>query len=181
MKFKLLLGIVLSLLATSCSNTPRLDELRQSVNNSATILTQEISTDELVSTAKYVPVEQVFEGQPIPVDSRQYQYYTLSISPRKQKILNGEFSRYSQLIQTLAFKMSAFCHLEYEDGTEAPLVNSSLDRTFESDGSHRIMLVFERPREACNVTLVVNEFGMQTGTMRFSFSQEALTTTPTVD
>lgn len=114
-----------------------------------------------------------------------YYYFVVSFSHDDGEVLNGDYgvASFRRLVETLAFRMSEYAVLVTSDRQTIALGDFMLDRTYGLSSSSNMLLVFDREKAAAAdwVELVIQDVGLQTGTLRFRFLKEHLDNTPQID
>lgn len=114
----------------------------------------------------------------------RYYYFILSLSHNNKEALHqtgGE--QYSELVETLSFRMANYVTLTTAASDTIPVGDSMLNRTFGMSASTDVLFVFsrEKAKEQKWIQFNLNEFGMGVGNQRFRFSTEDLEGLPKVD
>lgn len=110
-----------------------------------------------------------------------YHYFILSLS-RENKEALSQFTGgngYSDLVQTMSFRMHDFVNLTTSKQDTIPVSDFALNRTYGLSPATDIVFVFERDKVSGNwIQFNLNEFGMGLGNRSFRFSVEDLEQSP---
>lgn len=112
-----------------------------------------------------------------------YYYFILSLSRNDKEALHqveGGMGQYSDLVQTLSFRMPAYTTLTTSSQDTIPVGDFMLNRTYGLSQSTDLLFVFsrEKARDDAWVQFNLNEFGLSTGNQRFRFDREKLDEAP---
>jgi hypothetical protein len=114
---------------------------------------------------------------------KNYYYFIVSFSKGDRDILNAssDFSGFSDLLQTLSFRMSAVVNLTTPSDT-VPVVDFNYNRMFGMSNSADVLFVFENTKAGDDewVRINVDEFGLGIGKQRFEFKTNALKCVPKI-
>jgi hypothetical protein len=113
-----------------------------------------------------------------------YNYFTVSFSQNNKEALHTQngMDAYSDLVQTLAFKMSDYVTLTTNSSDTIPVADFILNRTFGMSKSTDLLFVFSKEKSAGKewVQFNLNEFGLNTGNQRFRFLKKDLDRVPSL-
>ncbi|MCB9234602.1 MAG: hypothetical protein H6581_23300 [Bacteroidia bacterium] len=113
----------------------------------------------------------------IELDSyHDFLYFSLHIRPLQGSDLVYGNSDFFDRLNFLMFGLDEFISLQTNEGEEIPLENYSMDRTFGLTGGRTFLLAFpatwngNKLEDSGKLTLVLKEFGLQTGEVRLSWN-----------
>jgi hypothetical protein len=128
--------------------------------------------------------------QPAQVDSLRkkydrYYYFILSLSRNNKEALHQVeegFGQYSELVQTLSFRMPEYVTLTTAAQDTIPVGDFMLNRTYGMSSATEVLFVFSREKAAGQdwVQFNLNEFGLGVGNQRFRFKRGDLEAVPTL-
>lgn len=110
------------------------------------------------------------------------QYFLLSIQRNGMEALKpGEvdIASHSSLLQTLAFRMTDYASLVVNTDTLHP-ANSILDRTYGQGPGTQLLLAFPAPATISNEEFYLNDFGLSTGNLHYSFLAQDIQAIPSL-
>jgi len=114
----------------------------------------------------------------------KYYYFILSLSKNNQEALHqsNNFNQYSELTQTLSFRMNSFVNLTTSASDTISTSDFALDRTYGLSRSTSILFVFKKEKitDQSWVQFNLNEFGMGVGNQRFRFATKDLNGAPKI-
>lgn len=115
----------------------------------------------------------------------KYHYFTLSLSKDNKEALHsavGSMDQYSELVQTLSFRMRDYVTLTTSQQDTIPVGDFILDRTYGLSSATSLLFVFakEKTEKVEWIQFNLNEFGLGTGNQRFRFRSKDITNTPTI-
>ncbi len=190
--------ILLVLLAgAACSSGPMtVAELETYVKDQENGLTQEIESNGYTIRVTFRPTDlwvkqEVGEGR-FP-DAQElaklrhkynaYYYFIVSLSRNNKEALHqleGGMEQYSDLVQTLSFRMPQYTTLTTSASDTIPVGDFMLNRTYGLSRSTDLLFVFSREKAGDDawVQFNLNEFGLGTGSQRFRFDREKLDEAP---
>ncbi|MEN7551262.1 hypothetical protein AAG747_25315 [Rapidithrix thailandica] len=190
-----LLGISLGLI--SCSSKIRSEqELMDYVMDESHGLYHKKSIKDLEVEMYYKPTDllvtqELRGGHAISLDSlRQqygkYAYFIFNASRNGQEPLQGmvgEFDRFSEVLQTLAFRMEQHVFLTTSQNDTIPLADSIFPRFYGASRNTTLMLVFGKEDWPGSDWVQVNwkDPGLRTGNMQFRFDTETLQAAPQIE
>jgi len=115
----------------------------------------------------------------------QYYYFILNLSRDNREALhaNGADGQYSDLVQTLSFRMGAFVNLTTSKHDTISLGDFVLNRTYGMSDATSLLFVFDREKAKNSewVQFNLNEFGLGVGNQRFRFDTKHLNQVPKID
>lgn len=135
-------------------------------------------------------VEQEIVNSPVSVmtiDSlrnkyNHYHYFALSFSKNGNDVLHhaGAMAGYSELLQTMSFRMPQYITLTTAEQDTIYLADYILDRTYGMSSATNLLFVFERDNAAESdwIQFNLNEFGLGIGNQRFRFRMKDLEKVP---
>jgi hypothetical protein len=113
-----------------------------------------------------------------------YYYFILSISKNNREALQPSEAgdQYSDLVQTLSFRMNEFVSLTTSAQDTIPVGDFMLNRTFGLSANTDLLFVFNKGKASGKdwVQFNLNEFGLGTGNQRFRFKIKDLENVPTL-
>lgn len=113
-----------------------------------------------------------------------YYYFTVSFSNNNKEALHqtGNFGQYSELLQTMSFRMPQYVSLTTSLYDTIPVGDFMLNRTYGMSSSTDILFVFnkEKSRSRDWVQFNLNEFGLGVGNQRFRFRTQDIEESPEV-
>jgi hypothetical protein len=112
-----------------------------------------------------------------------YYYFIVSLSRNDKEALHqleGGMEQYSDLVQTLSFRMPQYTTLTTSASDTIPVGDFMLNRTYGLSRSTDLLFVFSREKAGDDawVQFNLNEFGLGTGNQRFRFDREKLDKAP---
>lgn len=191
--FLLILGFTWACVPTEVETERELIEFVQNPDNG---LRESTEVNNIKVTVIYKPtdllVSQEIRDKPVD-DSRltalkkkygSYHYFTVSFSQDNKEALHTQngMDVYSDLVQTLSFKMQDYVTLTTSASDTIPVADFMLNRTFGMSSSTDLLFVFSKEKSAGKdwVQFNLNEFGLNTGNQRFRFQKKDLDDIPTL-
>jgi hypothetical protein len=191
--------VVLVLLALSCTTPEYLtpEELNKFISDADNGLIQKNEVNGYVLEVAYKPtdlwVHQEIEGE--SVDAKKiksfrskydpYYYFILNLSKNNNEALqvDGNFGQYSELVQTLSFRMNDYVNLTTAAQDTIPTADAILNRTFGLSEATSVLFVFSKEKAKGKewVQFNLNEFGMGVGNQRFRFKVKDLEQVPHIN
>lgn len=183
------------LLGNSCQQaTATPDELSHYVGDPSHGLQQHQQIGEIAVAVTYQPADllvarevQAIGSTPHSVDSLRYQYskaayFLLAISRNGRDVLQPTegFSRYSELLQTLAFHMDKQVCLVTSQGDTLRPINYYLDRTAAGTSASQLLLAFPKLPVGGTWQLRLRECGLGVGDLSFLFDSRQVQAIPTL-
>lgn len=103
-----------------------------------------------------------------------YHYFILSLSKNNKEALHqveGGMDQYSELVQTLSFRMPSYVTLTTSAQDTIPVGDFIMNRTYGLSQSTDLLFVFSKAKSKDKEWLQfnLNEFGLGTGNQRFKF------------
>lgn len=114
----------------------------------------------------------------------QYYYFILSLSDQDKEALHqASGEQYSELVQTLSFRMNEYVTLTTTAQDTIPVGDFMLNRTYGLNKSTDLLFVFSREQAIGRdwVQFNLNEFGLGAGNQRFRFRTIDLEEVPAID
>ncbi|HEY3405549.1 MAG TPA: hypothetical protein VGK59_19335 [Ohtaekwangia sp.] len=113
----------------------------------------------------------------------RYLYFVVSLSKNNKEALHqveGGFGQYSDLVQTLSFRMPEYTTLTTAVQDTIHMGDFTLNRTYGLSTATELLFVFNREKAVDSewVQLNLNEFGLGVGNQRFRFATEDLKNVP---
>lgn len=114
-----------------------------------------------------------------------YYYFIVSLSKNNKEALHqvdGGMSQYSELVNTLSFRMSEYTTLTTSGQDTIPVGDFMLNRTYGLSASTDLLFVFSREKSDNDewIQFNLNEFGLGIGNQRFRFRKKDLDNTPKI-
>jgi hypothetical protein len=112
-----------------------------------------------------------------------YYYFILSLSHNNKEALHQTGgAEYSELVQTLSFRMSEYVSMTTVSGDTIPVSDFMLNRTYGMSSTTDVLFVFSKEKAAGKewIQFNLNEFGLGVGNQRFRFETRDLEGTPKV-
>ena len=114
-----------------------------------------------------------------------YYYFVLNLSKNNKEALqvDGNFGQYSELVQTLSFRMNSYVNLTTSAQDTIPTADFILNRTYGLSSATSLLFVFSKEKAKANewVQFNLNEFGLGIGNQRFRFRTEDLQNVPGIN
>lgn len=111
-----------------------------------------------------------------------YYYFIVSLSRDSKEALHqvSSMEQYSELVQTLSFRMADYVTLTTSAYDTIPVGDSMLNRTYGLSASTDIVFVFNKEKASGQewVQFNLNEFGLGVGNQRFRFRRKDLDKVP---
>jgi hypothetical protein len=111
-----------------------------------------------------------------------YYYFILSLSKNNREALQPSETgdQYSDLVQTLSFRMNEYASLTTSAQDTIPVGDFMLNRTFGLSASTDLLFVFNKEKASGKdwVQFNLNEFGLGLGNQRFRFKIEDIESVP---
>ncbi|MFZ6011385.1 MAG: hypothetical protein ACOYXT_13640 [Bacteroidota bacterium] len=179
-----------------CSAPDRLtpEELNKFIVDEKNGLTQKAEINGYTATVTYRPTDLwIHQEAGLASDSAMfnalnkkyagYYYFILSLSRENKEALHqveGGMGQYSELVQTLSFRMSEYVNLTTSAQDTIPTGDFMLNRTYGLSDATNLLFVFnkEKARGQEWVQFNLNEFGLGIGNQRFRFRTEDLEHAP---
>lgn len=100
-------------------------------------------------------------------------YFLISFSRGDKELLRQlNANEYSELVQVLAFRMSEFVKIKLSNGKVIEPLSCLFQQTYGLSKANQLLVIFDckdfKKQEAFK--LLINEFGLRTGDLLFSFS-----------
>ena len=114
----------------------------------------------------------------------QYIYFILSLSNDSKEALHQTGgSQYSELVQTLSFRMNDYVTLTTAASDTIPVGDFMLNRTYGMSSSTDLLFVFSKEKAIGQdwIQFNLNEFGLEVGNQRFRFSMKDIEEVPEVN
>ncbi|UXX79787.1 hypothetical protein N7E81_01525 [Reichenbachiella carrageenanivorans] len=111
-----------------------------------------------------------------------YAYFILDLSSNEKNALyqSGSYERFSENLQTLAFRMDQFTNLTTSASDTIPVADFIYPRMYGMSNSATVMFVFnnEKLLQSDWVSFNLSEFGMGSGNQQFRFEIEDIQNVP---
>ncbi|MFZ6011318.1 MAG: hypothetical protein ACOYXT_13300 [Bacteroidota bacterium] len=116
---------------------------------------------------------------------KDYYYFILSLSKNNKEALHqveGGMGQYSELVQTMSFRMGEFVNLTTSAQDTIPTGDFMLNRTYGLSDATNLLFVFNKEKAKGRewVQFNLNEFGLGVGNQRFRFRTEDLEYAPKI-
>lgn len=112
----------------------------------------------------------------------QYAYFILDLSANNENALyqSGSYDRFSENLQTLAFRMDQYANLTTSQSDTIPVGDFIYPRMYGMSRSATVMFVFNKEKfaDAEWVSFNIAEFGMGSGNQQFRFEIEDINNAP---
>jgi hypothetical protein len=110
-------------------------------------------------------------------------YFILSLTTDDKEALHQSGQQYSDLLQTLSFRMNEYVSLTTSSNDTIPVGDFILNRTYGMSGSTDILFVFnkEKAKDSNWIQFNLNEFGLGIGNQRFRFDINDIENSPQVE
>lgn len=112
-------------------------------------------------------------------------YFFLKFSRDNKEAIRqlGSFSRYSDMVQVLAFQMSNFVNLTTPQRDTLELSDYLFDQTYGMSDGNTILLSFDKQKIEKSSALEINigECGFGTGSLKFILDKKDIDKVPTLD
>jgi len=111
----------------------------------------------------------------------KYYYFILSLSKNSKEALHQVGTdQYSELVQTLSFRMGGYVNLTTSSRDTIPTTDFVMDRTYGLSSATSLLFVFDREKTKDKdwVQFNLNEFGLGVGNQRFRFRTRDLSEAP---
>lgn len=171
------------------------DELVEYIRDEENGVKHSATLGKTVVDVQYRPtdlwVAQELNGEtprPSQVDSlrkkyEHYYYFILSLSRNNKEALHQVdegFGQYSELVQTLSFRMPEYVTLTTAAQDTIPVGDFMLNRTYGMSSATEVLFVFSREKVTDQewVQFNLNEFGLGIGNQRFRFKRSDLEAVP---
>lgn len=114
-----------------------------------------------------------------------YLYFILKISKEGKEALytSRNQNTFSELLQTLSFRMGAFTQMVTSEKDTIPLADSHYSRFYGQSGGTSVMLAFDKASVEDSEWVQVNlaDLGLNIGTTRYRFLTKELLNAPQID
>jgi hypothetical protein len=161
-------------------------------------LTQKTEINGYLVDVTYRPTDlllkQEIGDQPVSADKikslrskyEPYYYFVLNLSKNNKEALHqvdGGMGQYSELVQTLSFRMSNYVNLTTTAQDTIPTGDFILNRTYGLSNATSLLFVFskEKAKDKDWIQFNLNEFGLGIGNQRFRFKTKNLERTPKIN
>lgn len=116
---------------------------------------------------------------------KSYHYFSVSLSKDNKEALHSSassMSQYSELVQTLSFRMNEYVTLTTSAQDTIPVGDFILDRTYGLSSATSLLFVFSKDKTTSAewIQFNLNEFGLGTGNQRFRFKNKDLLKAPSL-
>jgi len=139
------------------------------------LVARELTTEQAADTAKIRVLKKKYG---------KYLYFILSLSKNNKEALHQAdgFSQYSELVQTLSFRMGEYVNLTTAASDTIPVGDFILDRTYGLSSATNMLFAFNKEKSSGKewVQFNLNELGLGTGNVRFRFLMKNVTNAPHV-
>jgi hypothetical protein len=114
-----------------------------------------------------------------------YYYFIVSLSKNNKEALHqleGGMDQYSDLVQTLSFRMADYTNLTTSAHDTIPTADAMLNRTYGMSTSTDLLFVFNKEKAQGKewIQVNLNEFGLGVGDQRFRFKTKDLEIVPQI-
>ncbi|MCZ8072425.1 MAG: hypothetical protein O9311_18935 [Cytophagales bacterium] len=140
------------------------------------LVAQELRSSERADTIKVNNLRKKYRG---------YYYFVLGLSKNDKEALHQTdgFGQYSELVQTLSFRMGDYVTLTTAASDTIPVGDFILDRTYGLSSSTNILFAFNRQKAIGKewVQFNLNELGMGLGNLRLRFRSRDIVNVPSIN
>ncbi|WP_212003309.1 hypothetical protein [Chitinophaga sp. HK235] len=201
--FKILIRTAqLSVLAVffSCSRPSPVDKagMETYLNKSSHHLAQQSSRNGIDISLKYMPQSMLVlqdlsktqdpGHQALDTLQKKYAsqyYFLLSFSKEGKEAIRqlGDYSLYSKMLQTLAFRMNEYVNITTASNDTVQLSDYAFQQTYGLSDANSLLLAFpaEKIRTASSFHVNIAECGFATGSERFEFKSRDIANIPELD
>jgi|TARA_R110002020_G_scaffold103640_3_gene242841 hypothetical protein len=201
MKREVIVFLISSLLLLSCNNLSfsSKEELLHHIKNTDNGYYAEKTVNGIDFSLLYRPTDLVV-SQFVDSDSivtigirdslrkhyGDYLYFNLSLSHNGRDILTSlprSKNEYGSLVNTFSFGMRDIVHLYTEDNDTLPLYDFNFPRMYGLSKATSVLLVYPKPKKMENnyFFLSIEDFGLQTGEVRFKLKKDKIENQPTLN
>lgn len=142
-------------------------------------------TDILVSQAMDNEFENTLLRDSLRLRYSSYYYFIVCLSRNNREALHqvGSMEEYSELVQTMSFRMPQYVTLTTSNRDTIPTGDFMLNRSYGLSASTDLLFVFDKQKvkDAEWVQFNLNEFGLGVGNLRFRFFTKDLSEIPEID
>ncbi|WP_156131428.1 hypothetical protein [Pedobacter kyungheensis] len=99
-------------------------------------------------------------------------YFLISFSKDKKELLRQlSANEYSEMVQTLAFRMTDYIKIRLADGKVIKPLSCLFQQTYGLSNANQLLVIFNQAdfKTEETFTILINEFGFRTGNLSFSF------------
>jgi len=165
-------------------------ELLEYINDPDNGLTKEQEVNGVKVKLSFYPSSLLAEQEQtdsIPVEKLKgkysgYYYFKARFSKDGKEAIRqlGDFSKYSDMVQMLAFRMNDYINLTTYNKDTLSMADYFFDQTYGMSDGNNLMLVFSRDqmKNANKFDINIAECGFGTGILKFSFRKEDLEKLP---
>ncbi|MDB5158416.1 MAG: hypothetical protein JWR50_3123 [Mucilaginibacter sp.] len=105
---------------------------------------------------------------------KQKAYFTLGLSKDKKELLRQlPFDQYSEILQTLAFKMRPNINIRKNNKNVIEVEDCLFQQTYGMGRENNLLLIFEdsKLKDADQLIVSIKEFGLGLGDLKFQFNR----------
>jgi hypothetical protein len=187
------IGLLLSLFFYSCQKRPKTkQELSQYIAEPAHGLIQSEQRNEIDFSLQYHP-EQLFPnglksagrhtGHKPALFTASQVYFMLNLSAHHRELLRQlDFQTYSALVQLFAFNMADYIVLYPDNEKSVTPLACNFQQTYGMGTANQILIAFDRAKllNSKKMTIVLKEFGLKTGDIKFEFQTDKIKNAPII-
>jgi len=108
-------------------------------------------------------------------------FFVLSMSAKNKELLRQlEFSKYSEMVQVLAFRMKEFVSATPDNAKSVEPLSCVFQQTYGMGSANNVLIIFDRKEllSARDLKIGIKEFGLQTGNLEFEFKTDDIKSLP---
>ena len=186
---------LITLSVISCGTNPgSIDQINSYINDPDNGLTHKVSQGTTEARLTYRPSDFFLiqetkeassreESDRIKQKYRDLDYFLLDLSVNDQSALytsGSSYSRFSTNLNTLSYKLNDFAYIITSGGETIKVLDSIFPRTYGMSPSVQILFAFKNTGYAKSdwIEFHLDEFGLNTGNLRFRFDMEDINETP---
>jgi len=110
-------------------------------------------------------------------------YFVFSLSQNDKEVIRQlPFSKYSEMVQILAFRMRPLVSIVTDDGTVAEAEDCLFQQTYGMAKENELLLIFDRSKlqNAKTLDIKIKEFGLNTGDLDFNLQMNDIKDIPNI-
>jgi hypothetical protein len=174
---KFLLAVGLWFFFTACKQPIKTQEaLNQYISDPHNNLQQTQETNGVKVTLTYKPWQAFIRGTSNKANIKKYSnryFFVLSLSAHDKELLRQlDFDTYSNMVQVLSFRMIPLIHAIPDNGKPVEPMDCIFQQTYGTATANNLLIVFDKDKLLFNkkLNIVINEFGLNLGTLQFQFN-----------
>lgn len=181
-RLKFILAFFISIMLVTACNTQINNkyELQQYSGDSNNGLIKEEKKGNIITTAHYIPYQLMFRE---PLDNGRIKssiihtnpskiYFSVHFSKDGKELLTQlNMDMYSEILQTLSFRMTPFVSIRTDDGHELSPLDCFFQQTYGFSSNNELLLIFDSAEilKSEKYDLSITEFGLGIGDLTYSF------------